>query len=89
MNSIQDLHQKAMALAEQAEIAKLRGAPPATVQSLLRSAFEQESAAAELTLNLEDIHPNQSTPILRAAGTIPGTVGVILETRSFQNEPNL
>jgi hypothetical protein len=60
MNSIQDLHQKAMALAEQAEVAKLRGAPPATVQSLLRSAFEQESAAAELTLNLEDAEPTRS-----------------------------
>jgi hypothetical protein len=29
-------------------------------QSLLRSAFEQESAAAELTLNLEDAEPKRS-----------------------------
>ncbi len=57
MNRIQDLHQAAMALAEQADIAKLRGESTATVQALLRSAFEQESAAAELTVTLEARSP--------------------------------
>jgi hypothetical protein len=60
MDRIQDLHQAAMALAEQADIAKLRGESTATVQVLLRSAFEQESEAAELTVTLEDAEPTRS-----------------------------
>jgi hypothetical protein len=91
MNSIQDLHQKAMALAEQAEVAKLRGAPPATVQSLLRSAFEQESAAAELTLNLEDAEPTRSI-LHRSAASLAIACGELqaaerLITRALAGNP--
>jgi hypothetical protein len=47
MNEIQTLHQQAMHFAEQAEVAKLRGATD-QVQQLLQQAFEQEAQAAAL-----------------------------------------
>jgi hypothetical protein len=60
MNDIQLLHQKAMEFAEQAEVAKLRGGPIEQIQQLLRSAFEQESQAAALVVNVTDAEPTRS-----------------------------
>jgi hypothetical protein len=60
MNDIQLLHQKAMEFAEQAEVAKLRGAAIEQIQQLLRSAFEQESQAAALVVNVADAEPTRS-----------------------------
>jgi hypothetical protein len=60
MTDVQVLHQKAMALAEQAEVAKLRGAATAQIQQLLRSAFEQESQAAALVVDAIDAEPTRS-----------------------------
>lgn len=60
MNTIQVLHQKAMELAEQAEVAKLRGATSAQVQLLLREAFEQECQAADQAATLLDAEPTRS-----------------------------
>jgi hypothetical protein len=60
MNDIQLLHQKAMEFAEQAEVAKLRGGPIEQIQQLLRSAFEQESQAAALVVNVMDSEPTRS-----------------------------
>lgn len=60
MNEIQDLHQKAMAFAEQAEVAKLRGATAGQVQALLREALVQESQAADGVAMLLDAEPTRS-----------------------------
>jgi hypothetical protein len=60
MNTIQVLHQKAMEFAEQAEVAKLRGASRARVQELLREAFEQECQAADQVATLLDAEPTRS-----------------------------
>jgi hypothetical protein len=60
MNDIQLLHQKAMEFAEQAEVAKLRGGTIEQIQQLLRSAFEQESQAAALVVNVADAEPTRS-----------------------------
>jgi Cu/Ag efflux protein CusF len=60
MTDVQVLHQKAMALAEQAEVAKLRGAAAEHIQQLLRSAFEQESQAAALVVDGIDAEPTRS-----------------------------
>ena len=60
MNTIQVLHQKAMEFAEQAEIAKLRGAGHARVQELLRGAFEQECQAADQVATLLEAEPTRS-----------------------------
>jgi hypothetical protein len=60
MNTIQVLHQKAMEFAEQAEVAKLRGATSAQVQVLLREAFEQECQAADQVATLLDDEPTRS-----------------------------
>ncbi len=92
MNSIQVLHQKAMALAEQAEVAKLRGETPATVQALLRSAFEQESAAAELTVNLEDDAEPTRSVLHRSAASLAIDCGELqaaerLITRALAGNP--
>jgi hypothetical protein len=59
MNDIQLLHQKAMELAEQAEVAKLRGGPIEQIQQLLQSAFEQESQAAALVVDVADAEPTR------------------------------
>jgi hypothetical protein len=59
MNDIQLLHQKAMEFAEQAEVAKLRGAAIDQIQQLLRSAFEQESQAAALVVDVADAEPTR------------------------------
>jgi hypothetical protein len=67
MNDIQLLHQKTMEFAEQAEVAKLRGAAMVSdrsssieqIQQLLRSAFEQESQAAALVVNVADAEPTR------------------------------
>jgi hypothetical protein len=60
MNDIQLLHQKAMEFAEQAEVAKLRGGQIEQIQQLLRSAFEQESQAAALVVDVADAEPTRS-----------------------------
>jgi hypothetical protein len=60
MNDIQLLHQKAMEFAEQAEVAKLRGAAIEQIQQLLRSAFEQESQAAALVVDMVEAEPTRS-----------------------------
>jgi hypothetical protein len=60
MNTIQVLHEKAMEFAEQAEVAKLRGASRARVQELLREAFEQECQAADQVATLLDAEPTRS-----------------------------
>jgi hypothetical protein len=60
MNDIQLLHQKAMEFAEQAEVAKLRGAAIEQIQQLLRSAFEQESQVAALVVDMVDAEPTRS-----------------------------
>jgi hypothetical protein len=66
-NQLRELHQKAMEFAEQAEVAKLRGAAMVSdrsssidqIQHLLRSAFEQESQAAALVVNVADAEPTR------------------------------
>jgi hypothetical protein len=60
MNEIQRLHQKAMDLAEQAEVAKLRGQEVEQVQDLLRQALVQESQAADLVMEMVDAEPTRS-----------------------------
>ncbi len=60
MNDIQLFHQKAMEFAEQAEVAKLRGAAVEQIQQLLRSAFEQEFQAAALVVDAVDAEPTRS-----------------------------
>ena len=60
MNQVQKLHQNAMDLAEQAEVAKLRGAIPEQVQALLRQALDQEAQAADLVVEALDAEPTRS-----------------------------
>jgi tetratricopeptide (TPR) repeat protein len=60
MNEVQRLHQKAMDLAEQAEVAKRRGESHDQVQALLRQAFEQETQAADHLVEALDIEPTRS-----------------------------
>jgi hypothetical protein len=68
MNDIQLLHQKAIEFAEQAGVVKLRGAALVSdrsssieqIQQLLRSAFEQESQAAALVVDVADAEPTRS-----------------------------
>ena len=59
MNQVQKLHQNAMDLAEQAEVAKLRGEKPEQVQALLRQALAQEAEAADLVVKALDAEPTR------------------------------
>ncbi|MEO1146062.1 MAG: hypothetical protein AAFY26_10750 [Cyanobacteria bacterium J06638_22] len=59
MSRIQELHNKAMDLAEQADLAKLRG-DTAVQQDLLRQAFELEYQAAQQVAQLEGAEPTRS-----------------------------
>lgn len=59
MSQIQVLHQHAMDLAEEAAIARLRGASEQAEQ-LTRQAFEQETRAAALVANILDAEPTRS-----------------------------
>ncbi len=68
MSPIQELHSQAMNLAEQAELAKLRGETAAT-QNLLRQAFELECQAALLVAQLTDAEPTRSV-LHRSAATL-------------------
>lgn len=59
MSQIRDLHTQAMTFAEQAELAKLRGAN-ADCHSLLRQAFVLEQQAAELIASEPAAEPTRS-----------------------------
>ena len=59
MSHIQKLHNRAMDLAEQADLAKLRG-DRAVQQDLLRQAFELECQAAQQVAQLEGAEPTRS-----------------------------
>lgn len=69
MNEIQSLHQQAMHLAEQAEVAKLRGGTSDQVQALLQQAFDRESQAAALVAPSLDSEPTRSV-IHRSAASL-------------------
>ncbi|MBE9100555.1 hypothetical protein [Vacuolonema iberomarrocanum] len=59
MSRIQKLHNRAMDLAEQADLAKLRG-DSVVQQDLLRQAFELEYQAAQQVAQLEGAEPTRS-----------------------------
>ncbi|MBE9061230.1 hypothetical protein [cf. Phormidesmis sp. LEGE 11477] len=59
MSAVQELHQKAMDLAEQADLAKLRG-PSGQVQSILKQALALESEAAQLIAHDISAEPSRS-----------------------------
>jgi hypothetical protein len=66
-----------MEFAEQAEVARLRGASRARVQELLREAFEQECQAADQVATLLDAEPTRSILHRSAAALaipVPGGV---------------
>jgi hypothetical protein len=68
MSRIQELHQQAMNLAEQADLAKLRG-ETAAMQDLLRQAFELEHQAAQQVAPLIGTEPTRSV-LHRSAATL-------------------
>lgn len=68
MSQIQELHNEAMNLAEQADLAKLRGEAIAT-QNFLRQAFELEHQAAQQVAELIDAEPTRSI-LHRSAATL-------------------
>lgn len=68
MNSIQALHNQAMNLAEQADLAKLRGETAAR-QDLLARAFALEYQAAEQIAGRTDTEPTRSL-LHRSAATL-------------------
>lgn len=68
MSRIQELHNQAMNLAEQADLAKLRGEIVAT-QDFLRQAFELEHQAAQQVAELINAEPTRSI-LHRSAATL-------------------
>ena len=59
MNKVQELHRAAMNLAEQADLAKLRG-ENRQVQNALRQALKLESEAAQMVADDLDSEPTRS-----------------------------
>lgn len=59
MNTIQELHQKAMDLAEQADLARLRGSAD-QVQGFLRQALSLEAEAAQMVVDDLTAEPTRS-----------------------------
>ena len=91
MNQVQKLHQNAMNLAEQAEVAKLRGAIPEQVQALLRQALVQEVEAADLVVAALDAEPTRSV-LHRSAASLAIDCGEFqvaerLITRALSGSP--
>ena len=68
MSQIQELHSQAMNLAEQADLAKLRG-ETAAMQNLLHQAFELEYQAAKEVAKITDAEPTRSV-LHRSAATL-------------------
>lgn len=59
MQNVETLHQEAMALVDQAMLARQRG-DTAQVAEFSKAAFEKESAAASLVANQLDLEPTRS-----------------------------
>lgn len=60
MSKIQELHQKAMDLAEQADLAKIRGGNASQVQENLQHALRLEMKAAQMVVDSLDSEPTRS-----------------------------
>ncbi|MEO1404416.1 MAG: hypothetical protein AAFV72_24630 [Cyanobacteria bacterium J06635_1] len=68
MNKVQELHQQAMDLAEQAGLQKLRG-NTSLVQEILREALELETEAARMVADDLSAEPTRSV-LHRSAATL-------------------
>ena len=77
MSSVQELHTDAMNIAEEAFVAKLRG-NTGEAQTLLRSAFEKEQAAANLLAKDLKFEPSRSI-IHRSAASLAIDCGKLRE----------
>lgn len=75
MSKLQEIHKKAMDLAEQADLAKLRG-NTAQVQEILRQALALESEAAQLVADDLTAEPTRSV-LHRSAASLAVECGEI------------